>query len=189
MSSAEPGHHDRGHHGPSHHDPSHPATVRPATRADTDALVELCTMVQDLHVAAHPSEFHPLDRADARIFFQDWLGLPSAVILVADVGGVPVGYLAGAEQHRPHNPFSTESHVLHVDQIGVHHDHRHAGIGGALLRAAEATASERGLSRVHLETWAFNDDAQAFFATAGFEPYMLRLWRDVSPPGTSPSAG
>ena|SRR2546421_12774347 len=58
---------------------------------------------------------------------------------------------------------------LHINNIGVRATARGRGIGGALLRAALATARRLGAQTALLEVRAGNREAQALYGRFGFE--------------------
>lgn len=63
--------------------------------------------------------------------------------------------------------------LLNIHDVVVHSGHRAAGIGQALLRAAEAAARARGCCKLTLEVLANNHRALASYARFGFHPYEL----------------
>jgi len=74
----------------------------------------------------------------------------------------------------------TGGYTLDVDRGIVHNiyvtpDHRRAGVGSALLAAAERTLSARGVEAVALEAMASNDVARAFYRAHGYEPHRVEL--------------
>ena len=42
-------------------------------------------------------------------------------------------------------------------------------------------AKQEGIMTIALETWSFNQDAQAFFNKLGFEAINFRMWREENP--------
>jgi len=59
---------------------------------------------------------------------------PAAVFLVAEEGGVPVGFVRGV--------YDGSKALIHI--VSVHPDHQRRGIGTALVRAAARHFKERG---------------------------------------------
>lgn len=102
-------------------------TVRAARRADASA-------VKEITLAAFPEE--PIV---ARLVEQ--LGLSSdARILVAEMAGVPVGYVASSPLF-----FETGQGVGEIlSPLAVHPAHHKRGVGTALVRALIDSASDRG---------------------------------------------
>lgn len=151
--------------------------IRDAGVADAALLARLNTDVQQLHADAWPSRFkEPSDTAAFAAHFADYLAKPLHFAFIAEVDGEPAGYLAGLIIEREDNAFKRAETVLHVDQIGVQPAARRRGAGRALLDAARARGAAAGVTTITLDTWAFNGHAQGFFATCGFERYMVRMW-------------
>lgn len=64
-----------------------------------------------------------------------------------------------------------------LEDVVVHPDHRAAGIGTALLQAAERIARARGCARITLLTDADNAAAQRLYARHGFAPSPMLAMR------------
>ncbi|MCK9877495.1 GNAT family N-acetyltransferase [Frankia sp. Ag45/Mut15] len=64
-----------------------------------------------------------------------------------------------------------------MHHLGTRADRRKRGVGRTLMAAAEQHAAHRGLDVLRLSTGSFNADAQAFFASLGYEPYSIRFIR------------
>lgn len=106
---------------------------------------------------------------------------PHVITLVAqgdDVDGSPSGgaseqaLLRGAILVRiydtPADPAMVPRRRAHVEAIVVDRNHRRAGIGTALMRAAAVWARERGAAEVVLTVWAGNTAAEAFYERLGY---------------------
>ncbi len=83
-------------------------------------------------------------------------------IVVATIGGSPVGWVSRARQ-RPYIPFLF---------VAPHVQGR--GIGGELLSRMESILELRGADRVHLETPADNVRAVRFYERQGYRILALR---------------
>ena len=59
--------------------------------------------------------------------------------------------------------------VLLMEDVIVHHDHRHQGFGKALLEYAVQFAKEKNFLRITLLTDRKNEEAQKFFKSHGFQ--------------------
>ncbi len=100
---------------------------------------------------------------------------------LALAGGVPVGFFSSWEGPEG---------VGQVENLFVQADHRHRGIGTALVHQAVADARAHGAGPVAIVADA-DDTPKRMYAAMGFRPvavvrkYLRRL--DVSAPGTAPS--
>ncbi len=136
-------------------------TIRPATLDDAPAMLAL--------VAAYWA-FEGLAGFDA-----DALRAPLArLITTPELGAVWVA----AEGHRPIGyltlvyVFSLEHRGMtaEVDELFIAPEHRGAGLGDTLLRAAEAEAVLRGCTNLSLQVSTANRRARALYARNGFSP-------------------
>lgn len=135
--------------------------VRPATAADLPAIFALRA---DLWDAMRPKD-HAAELS--------WLAggppgstLPQAV-LVADQTGVVVGFIeiglrSHAEACDPRRP------VGYIESWAVAPTHRGAGVGRALMAAAEAWSRALGATELGSDTWLDHEDAHAAHLALGF---------------------
>lgn len=100
-------------------------------------------------------------------------------MLLATADGSPVGYLWLEDQSRPASPFKNPTHVLSLNHISVDPQFRRLGVGRSLYRAAEREAEERGVNRLEMDHWTFNEDAAAFFGSLGFESFNIRMRKQL----------
>ncbi len=150
-------------------------SVRRATKADVGRLADLNTEVHDLHVAHLPYFFKPARPEDLTAFFERMLEAPEAWVFVACEGQEVVGYMVLVLRERPENEFALPQRWLYIDQIGVTEAHRRRGHAAALVDRARGVAKEYGLERIELDTYAFNERAQAFFRSQGFQDHMIKM--------------
>jgi GNAT superfamily N-acetyltransferase len=105
-------------------------------------------------------------------------------VQVAELGGRVVGLVATHLVPR----LDGDRWTCRVTDLVVAADHRRAGIGGALLAAAEAEARARGAPRLDLSSGDWRADAHAFYAAHGFTS-RARSWtkRLSGPPPPGPA--
>jgi GNAT superfamily N-acetyltransferase len=60
-------------------------------------------------------------------------------------------------------------HVILLEDLIVHPDHRDQGYGGRLLEYVKSFAKRKGFLRITLLTDRVSDDSQAFFENHGFQ--------------------
>jgi ribosomal-protein-alanine N-acetyltransferase len=134
----------------------------------------------------------------------DWLAAdylrlgeePGGLILVAELGTMepPPKILGFAAFHRVIDE-------AEVQNIAVHPEHRHQGVGRALLEAGSKRLLEAGAKRIILEVRASNKQALELYFSMGFGMRLLRkdyyrdpqedalvLARELFPPAVVPSA-
>jgi GNAT superfamily N-acetyltransferase len=127
--------------------------IRSARDADAGPIAELSGQLGYPTTAAEMSErLAGLARAGG------------SVVLVADVGGRVVGWLHIVSAHRVEYAPYAEITGLVVDER-----HRGAGVGQALLEAAERWASEQGFDTVRVRSNIVRARAHEFYRRHGYE--------------------
>jgi diamine N-acetyltransferase len=154
-----------------------PVSLRRATVEDAALLAQLCQAVHEIHVAAQPDFFKPLSPDDPDLIAFYERELASDVIgYIAEVDGEPVGYMLCAVIGRHENIFSYAQSRLHIDQMSVNEAYRSQGVGKRLMDKAYELAKEHQVDTLTLSVWAFNEGAQRFYVTNGFEPAYHNMW-------------
>jgi GNAT superfamily N-acetyltransferase len=95
---------------------------------------------------------------------------PSRCLLVAESGAAPLGFIY-LEVLRDY--FVGEEHG-HIGILAVTEQAEGQGAGGALIRAAEAWARERGYRRLTLNVFEGNTRARAVYDHLGYRPETVR---------------
>ncbi|MCP5149693.1 MAG: GNAT family acetyltransferase [Ectothiorhodospiraceae bacterium] len=124
-------------------------TVRPYEGRDEEAVVALWSSV----FAGDPPWNEP------RAMIRRKLTVQPELFLVAERGGAVVGtVLAGFDGVRGW-----------IHHLAVDPGHRRAGIGGELMRAAEAGLTRLGCPKVNLQVRATNTAVIAFYESLGYD--------------------
>ncbi len=153
--------------------------VRWATVGDAEVVSRLNRHVQQLHAEALPWLFKaPGEGIDPRVF-AELIARPDTHVFIGYADGEPAGYVAVQILSRPEQPLRYGMDVVVVDQIAVAPEHRGKGYGAQLLREAVALAEARGIRRVELDVWTFNENARRFFAGQGFRVFNERMALDI----------
>ena len=151
--------------------------IRQAQKEDTHLLSHLNASVQKLHAEEYPELFKYPERDDfALSFFEMFLDDPEITIYLAE-DPHPVGYIVCRVVHRDETPFMFAQSYLYIDQIGVEPEFQGREIGVALMSRAAQLADQENLTKISLDSWAFNRKAHAFFQSQGFEIYNVRMWK------------
>jgi GNAT superfamily N-acetyltransferase len=151
--------------------------LRPARPGDEPALAALNQVVQSVHVAARPDHFHATDARTVEVtaWFAKVLRSEQFLVWLAEEDGEPIGYTLTTFHEREANPFCPAQLWFEIDQIAVAEGYRGRGVARALIEAAVREARARGVTRVELQTWAFNERAVAAFSRLGFVPKVVRF--------------
>lgn len=136
--------------------------------------------VHVLHAEAEPEDFHEIDPADAVGFFDSLFeGDANLVFVATDAARQAIGYVWAQDHERPKNPFTKPARTMYIHHVAVAPSARGRGVGKSLVAAVEAESRLRGISRVALDRWTFNEIAQNFFAGLGFVPYNVHMRREL----------
>jgi ribosomal protein S18 acetylase RimI-like enzyme len=132
---------------------------------DTPFTVRRLTEVSDELAAAMAPLFDVgvvWDREEGRAFLAD----PATVFLLAEVEGVPAGFLYGYRLPR----FDRSGAGAELYEVGVDERYQRRGIGRALVSAFNAWARSVGAAESWVLTETDNDAARALYrATGGSE--------------------
>ncbi|SNS56772.1 Ribosomal protein S18 acetylase RimI [Geodermatophilus saharensis] len=149
-----------------------PAMTPPATPIRRAAPADAATVAALVReIAAHEHQSEHVQVTDEQ--WQQLLGRPDVVVLVAECDGVAVGYVSAVR--RLH--LWTGGDVLDLDDLYVRPGHRDAGVGRRLMAALAALAApEQLLVRWGVE--ADNVDAQRFYRRLGatLRPKVVAAW-------------
>ena len=140
--------------------------VRPAGPTDVPALVAL---MQDFYAEAG----FALPAESAARTFEALLAEPAlGAVWLAEAGGEAVGHVVltvcfSMEYGGPRG---------FIDDLFVRPSARARGAGAALLAAARAAATARGVRALHVEVGIDNDVAKRLYTRAGYADCGHRLW-------------
>lgn len=149
--------------------------IRQATVADVPALVALNRMVHAMHAEAVPDAFrpNPPDEVVAAAF-KEAIGSPASCWLLAEEER-PAAFLSAEFRQRPETWYRTAHQMCYISALVVEPDSRRKGIARALLAELKRHALSRGVTRIELDIWSFNNEARRAFARLGFHSLMERM--------------
>lgn len=96
-------------------------------------------------------------------------------ILVADVGGVVVGFAAVLGRIEPEAPDEEQSPYSYVSDLVVLPDHRGQGLGRKLLEQAEILARSAGMTSLQIGVLSRNESAARLYRDFGFDDFRIHL--------------
>jgi len=155
-------------------------TIRPAQPADLPSIGRLGAALVRLHHALDSQRFIAAsDQTEAGYarYLGTQLGMPDAVMFVADVDGEVIGYVWGGLEGMDYMALRGPAGALY--DIVVDPEYRGHGIGGLLLDAALAELVRKGAPRVVLSTAERNEPAQRLFTRAGFRRTMVEMTKEL----------
>jgi ribosomal protein S18 acetylase RimI-like enzyme len=154
--------------------------IRIAKVEDAELIARLNAEVQAIHAASLPTFFREpaLDGSLVQEFTAN-LQKPDCFFLIALLDGEPAGYISAEFQYRLDSPRSFGHAMLYVHHISVNAEFRKKGVGRALLDEARKLGQARGIKRMALDVWRFNENARQFFSRYGLEVYNEKMWTEI----------
>jgi ribosomal protein S18 acetylase RimI-like enzyme len=131
--------------------------IRHATLDDEEALGRLDRVTWSPVHAVQPRPQPPYEP-----FYSERFGPRDH--LVAELGGQVVGYIRLGFP----TPLACNSHVRQIQGLVVAEEARGAGVGRALLRAAQDEARRQGARRITLRVLGHNTPARRLYESEGF---------------------
>jgi ribosomal protein S18 acetylase RimI-like enzyme len=150
--------------------------IEPGSPTDAGTLARLNPFVHDLHREHAPHVFGAPTHEEAAAAFEAMLRRDNHRAFLAYVDDRAVGYVLVTVGERPASAFNRPRRWLYIDQISIEPAARRRGVGRALVAAVLEYADDTEIHDVEVDTWAFNDRAQAFFASLGFRAKTRRSW-------------
>jgi len=152
--------------------------IRKATKKDVKTLSALNAEAQKLHADAFPKIFkQPQNDNFAVQLVLEKLDEPGNYFYIANLNGEDIGYVYAKIIEIPENPFMFQWKFIHIDQISVKTKNQRMGCGERLLDEINKLAKDKGIKKITLDTWLFNEQAQAFFIKQGFVSFTNRMWK------------
>ena len=152
--------------------------IRKAENKDIEQINALRKQVNDLHVQGRPDIFKPGFTEE----FQDraawYLDSPDNDIFVDDRDGEITGMIMVDYISKPESPYGFAREFCHIAEICVDSEHRRMGIAHDLMEYVKGEAKGRGLNKIELDVWAFND-AIDFYRAEGFKTFRTFLECDI----------
>jgi ribosomal protein S18 acetylase RimI-like enzyme len=144
-------------------------TIRPAKTSDRPALrlapVELQEFERRLHETRLPGEVI----ADAYLDWMLWQAAESGAVLVAESGGMVIGFVAGWIERTENIAETADSNrVGYISDICVLPSRRGHGIAGRLLDNICKQLETAGMTRIGIASLADNRSARASYERTGF---------------------
>ncbi len=153
-------------------------TLRPCAAPDAGALAlvgaatfldSYAEILPGADILAHCASQH------STALYAAWLARADHAVWLAEAaGGAPVGYVTLNPPDLPVEPGPGDVEIKRIYLLRRYHG---AGLGAALLAAAQAGAAARGFERLLLGVYSQNAQAIAFYRRQGFEQVGVRRFQ------------
>lgn len=145
--------------------------VRYAKREELESVNKIRKQVNEVHVKGRPDLF----REDGWQFIEPFVYTKfdeeNSGVIVAAIEDEIVGFAVVQYIVRPESPYNKEQKYFHIEEFGVNEDHRRKGIATAMIDFVKEDARKRGFKKIELDMWEFNQDALAFYESAGLKTF------------------
>jgi ribosomal protein S18 acetylase RimI-like enzyme len=155
-------------------------------RTDPDGLSCLAPLWEELHrhhleVSTHRHLVEDLRTSWKRRerLYRRLLAQGGSYVTAADNEGRLVGYAMVAVEDAPDDTFEVKGGTTEVVTLVVTRDQRSAGVGRALLVAAEGIARDHGFDTVKIAVMSGNARAQDFYEAHGYSIAEQVLYRHL----------
>jgi diamine N-acetyltransferase len=162
-------------------------TIREATLLDYESLCDLFEEVDRAHREALPDLFREVP-GPARdfVYVRALITDPDYAVIVAEVAHgaetTLVGCLIVMVQSSPVVPILVPVRYAMVDTLVVGQAYRGLGIGRRLMERAERWTCAKGVSRIELNVFEFNEGARIFYEELGYTTLSRRMVKHLSQP-------
>ncbi len=153
-------------------------------RNDPGGLLGLAPLWEELHRHhLSVSEYQGLVQdlgsswASRLRWYRQLLAEGGSYVTATDDEGRVIGYVMIGVQDGPDDTFDTQTGIAEVVTLVVTRDQRSAGVGQALLSAAEDIARDHGFDTVKIAVMSGNARAQKFYETSGYAVAEHVLYR------------
>jgi ribosomal protein S18 acetylase RimI-like enzyme len=155
-------------------------STREATINDYEGLCELFAEVDTLHREALPHIYRQPDGpARPREFIHGIISDENAALLVAERDHVLVGVIKVQVADTPDIPVYVPRRYAAIDTLVVKKESRRAGVGRALLEAAEQWARNKGAATAELTVMEFNEGAISFYEHFGYKAASRKMRKSL----------
>lgn len=142
-----------------------------AKEEELERVNEIRKMVNDVHVKGRPDIFKGGFEENLRDYIYEIWSAENKDIIVAERDGVICGFACIQIVDKPENPFMNARRYIDVDEFGVDERFRRQGVATELIGFIREDAKRRGIDKVELNMWEFNEGALAFYEAVGFRTY------------------
>ncbi|MGD2177075.1 MAG: GNAT family N-acetyltransferase [Anaerolineae bacterium] len=157
--------------------------IRKATEADYRDLCIIFDEVDRMHRDELPRRFKAFEGpARPRNYIVNAIKAPDVGLFVAELEGQLVGFVHVTIKDMPPVPIFVQRRYASVDNLAVRRAHRRGGVGRALMKRAEAWAEARGATSVELNVYAFNQPAEDFYRSLGYNTLSHRMSKSLGTP-------
>ena len=153
--------------------------VRFAKEEDLFRVNELREEVNAVHVNGRPDIFKPGFNEELRNYINEIWDAENKNIIVAERDGIICGFACVRYIDKPESSYTKARKFYEVEEFGVDKVFRRQGVATELMEFIREDAKSRGMTKLELNMWEFNEGALAFYESVGFKTYRRYMELDV----------
>lgn len=155
--------------------------IRIATEGDLDDICILSDQINTFHHHNAPNVFSMPDRSERdRVFWLNNIAKENSVFFVIESGGKVQGFISAKITENTEITFLVRKKVCRIGTIVVADTHHRKGIGKAMMQKIEQWALDAGADEIRLEVMEFNNNAQEFYDSIGYENQSRILYKSLA---------
>ncbi|MCQ4021474.1 MULTISPECIES: GNAT family N-acetyltransferase [unclassified Ruminococcus] len=154
--------------------------VRYAKFEELGKVNELRKQVNELHCKGRPDIFRGgFCKEMQDIIFAIWENKDTDVIVAVRSGDI-CGFACVEYITKPLSPYNLERKYYHIVEFGVDKKYRRRGVATEMFEFIKEQAKLKGLDKIELDMWEFNEDALKFYEAIGFKTYRRYMEFDFT---------
>ncbi|WP_051061737.1 GNAT family N-acetyltransferase [Nocardiopsis chromatogenes] len=149
---------------------------------DVEELADLWSVVHEQHTSVAPALQDVIASLGAeeawrrrRAQYRNWLTEPSSLAVLAERGGVPVGYAMVTVRENPQGSWDRGERVAVVQTLAIHPEAEGTGVGSGLLDEIRLQVAAQGVRDIELSALAGSSEDIRFFEREGFRPFVTTM--------------
>ncbi|MCR5468414.1 MAG: GNAT family N-acetyltransferase [Lachnospiraceae bacterium] len=141
--------------------------IRRAEKKDIPQINRIREQVNNIHVQGRPDIFKTGFSKEIQDIALEFLQSDETDIWVDERDGEITGMVMIQYINRPETPYNLARDFCQITEICVDEKWRRKGVAHELMEGVRAEARKRGMEKIELDVWAFND-ALEFYEAEGF---------------------
>ncbi len=153
--------------------------VRYALRSELEKINSIRRTVNDLHVEGRPDIFRVGFNKELENHIYTQFDDSETDVIAALIDGEVCGFAMVTYVTKPLSPYNLERRYYNIVEFGVDPLFRRRGVGTALIEFCRNEAQNKGLDRIELDMWEFNETALKFYESVGFSTYRRYMEMEI----------
>jgi len=155
--------------------------LRKAVQLDLEDVYKIFNLADAQHRLAHPEIFKQFyDPQDTKDYLLTSIKSKDAVVFLAEYRSEIIGGILAWVRQTPEISVLIPRTYVSIENLVVAKTFRHQGVGKSLMEHIHLWSKERGIQKIQLTVWDFNDSAQEFYKNLGYQMLHHRMRKDLT---------